>query len=147
MKILFAIASFLFAAYSGSAQEKEAPAPATIREGAHKLSLQWIGWGDKFGSVQIKRLNDSTYSVKGEQRSDDKEDYLSVDGKLIMLTPRRLRFEGTILTKVRDMNNNEVCNRTGTYNFFASGVRKYWRLQEMDNCEEGNTVDYVDIFF
>lgn len=147
MKRILTISAFIVSAFAVKAQEKEAPAPATIRDGAHKFSLQWIGWGEQFGTVQIKKLNDSTYSVKGEQRSDDKEDFASIDGKLIMLTPRRLRFEGTILTKVRHNNNNEVCDKTGTYTFFASGVRKYWRLQEMDNCDKGNAVDYVDIFF
>lgn len=147
MKKLIGIASVVLTGFSGMAQEKEAPAPATIREGKHKFSLQWIGWGEQFGSVDIKKVNDSTYYVKGEQRSADSLDFASIDGNLIMLTPRRLRFEGTILTKVRTMNNNEVCDKTGTYTFFASGVRKYWRLQEMDNCEEGSAVDYVDIFF
>lgn len=147
MKRILTISSFVLCSLAVMAQEKEAPAPATIREGAHKFSLQWIGWGEKFGSVEIKKLNDSTYSVKGEQRSDDKEDFVTIDGNLIMLTPRRLRFEGTIQTKVRHNNNNEVCDKTGNYTFFASGVRKYWRLQEMDNCDKGNAVDYVDIFF
>lgn len=147
MKKIVGIVSFLFVTYAAAAQQKEAPAPATIREGAHNFSLQWIGWGEKFGSVQIKKLNDSTYTVKGEQRSDDNLEFASIDGKLIMITPRKLRFEGTILTKVKSLNNGEVCDKTGTYTFFASGVRKYWRLQEMDNCEEGSTVDYVDIFF
>lgn len=147
MKKLIASAAILIAGYAGMAQEKEAPAPATIREGKHKFSLQWIGWGEKFGSADIRKLNDSTYSVKGEQRSDENEDFVSIDGKLIMITPRKLRFEGTILTKVHHNNNNEVCDKTGTYTFFASGVRKYWRLQEMDNCDKGAAVDYVDIFF
>ncbi|HVK47680.1 MAG TPA: hypothetical protein VM488_07555 [Pseudobacter sp.] len=147
MKRVLIMSSLFFSSFAVMAQEKEAPAPATIREGAHKFSLQWIGWGEQFGSAQIKKLNDSTYSVKGEQRSEDKEDFVSIDGNLVMITPRRLRFEGTILTKVKHNNNNEVCNKTGTYTFFASGVRKYWRLQEMDNCDKGNAVDYVDIFF
>jgi hypothetical protein len=147
MKRVLIMSSLFLSSFAVMAQEKEAPAPATIREGAHKFSLQWIGWGEQFGSVQIKKLNDSTYSVKGEQRSEDKEDFVSIDGNLVMITPRRLRFEGTILTKVKHNNNNEVCNKTGSYTFFASGVRKYWRLQEMDNCDKGNAVDYVDIFF
>lgn len=147
MKKVLTISSILISSFAVTAQEKEAPAPATIREGAHKFSLQWIGWDRQFGSAEIKKLNDSTYSVKGEQRSEDKEDFVTIDGKLIMLTPRRLRFEGTILTKVRHNNNNEVCDKTGTFTFYASGVRKYWRLQEMDNCDKGNAVDYVDIFF
>ncbi|OMP74775.1 hypothetical protein, partial [[Flexibacter] sp. ATCC 35208] len=57
-----------------------------------------------------------------------------------------MTFKGTIQTKYSGVNNGQVCEKTGTYHFLVKGERKYWRLQEMDNCEGNNVVDYVDIF-
>lgn len=129
------------------AQEKEAPAPKTIREGEHKFSLQWIGWGETFGKATIKKLTDSTYRIEGRQLSDQNDDYAFIEGVLTMVTPRRLKFSGTIETYVKDHYESQVCRKEGNYTFHAKDQRKYWRLQEMENCEKTGLVDYVDIYF
>jgi hypothetical protein len=36
--------------------------------------------------------------------------------------------------------------RSGTFHFKATGKRRYWRMQEMDNpCD--SVTDYVDVYF
>lgn len=120
-------------------------APRQLREGVHNFTLQWISW-DKPGKVQIKKQKDGTYTVKGEQRGED-GDFVTIDGILTVVTFAEMTFTGKIQTRYANINKGEVCDKTGTYHFLAKGARKYWRLQEMDNCEGNNVVDYVDIFF
>lgn len=129
-----------------TAQQQKA-APATLREGKHNFTLQWIGW-DNPGKVTITKQTDSTYTVKGEQKSYDDSNFVSIDGVLKVINSRELTFNGTILTQVTYINEGKVCERKGTYHFLAKGTRRYWRLQEMDNCAgAGHAVDYVDIYF
>lgn len=126
----------------------QAPVPA-MRIGTHNLTLQWISW-DRPGKVQIGKLTDSTFTIKGEQRAMGKEgeDFVTIDGKLTLVNPRELVFTGTIKSRVSYIYGGEVCDRTGTYHFLSKDKRKYWRLQEMANCEGADkAVDYVDIYF
>ncbi|PWV47622.1 hypothetical protein [Chitinophaga sp. S165] len=123
------------------AQKKTIPA---LREGTHNFTLQWISW-DKPGKVQIRKQSKDTYTVKGEQR--DAKSFVTIDGTLKVVSPAELLFTGTIKSLYASINEGNVCERTGTYHFLAKGARKYWRLQEMDNCEGNNVVDYIDIYF
>lgn len=143
MKRLFlSITFFLSLAFTSSFAQQSGK---QLREGIHNLTLQWISW-DKPGKVHIKKQPDGTYTVKGEQRGDN-GDFVTIDGTLTVVTFSELTFNGKIQTKYNNVNNGEVCDKTGTYHFLAKGARKYWRLQEMDNCEGNNVVDYVDIYF
>lgn len=136
----------LFNASVTTAQPQK-PAPATLREGKHNFTLQWISW-DNPGKVTITKQTDSTYSVKGEQRSYDDSNFVSIDGVLKVINARELIFDGVIFTQVTHINEGKVCERKGTYHFLAKGTRRYWRLQEMDNCGgAGHATDYVDIYF
>ncbi len=120
-------------------------APLYPREGKHLFSLHWISW-KKFGSVNIKKINTKKYSIKGLQK-DDKGNYVTIDGFLIPLTKGKLCFIGEIVTRTSGNNNGVACTKNGTYTFLSKPGSKYWRLQEMENCEGGELVDYVDIFF
>ncbi len=131
----------LLTGYHSFAQEK---APFRLREGKHNFTLQWVGWHNP-GKVLISKRSDGLFNVKGEQRSS--EGFVTIDGTLKVLSPQELLFEGTIQTMEKSLNKGEVCEKKGVYHFLAKGARKYWRLQEMDNCEGNNVVDYVDIFF
>lgn len=131
--------------YSAYAQTAKPPG-AKLREGTHNLTLQWVGW-DNPGKVKITRQTDSTYTIKGEQRDDANDGFVTIDGTLKVASPQELIFDGTIQTQSKTINQGKVCNKTGTYHFLAKGARKYWRLQEMDNCEGNRVVDYVDIYF
>lgn len=131
--------------YPSHAQQVVSTTPAQPREGKHNFTLQWLGW-EKPGKATISKKSDSTYSIEGEQRNA--EGFVTIRGTLQVITSRELLFEGTIITQVKYINEGKVCDRTGTYHFLAKGTRKYWRLQEMANCEgEDKAVDYVDIFF
>jgi|GEM_PF-878160 len=120
-------------------------APMYPREGKHLFSLHWISW-QKFGSVNIKKISTKKYSIKGSQK-DDKGNYVTIDGILIPFVKGKLSFTGEIVTRTSGNNNGIACVKKGTYTFLCSSDRKYWRLQEMENCEGGSLVDYVDIFF
>ena len=120
-------------------------APLYPREGKHFFSLHWISW-QKFGSVNIKKIGIKKYSIKGSQK-DEKGNYVTIDGFLIPVTKGKLSFTGEIITKTSGNNYGMACTKKGTYTFLCAPDRKYWRLQEMENCEGGSLVDYVDIFF
>lgn len=123
--------------------------------GKHLLTLQWISW-KYYGSVVIKKEADGTYSCKGEQLArnckdadDDcitNDDYIKLDGTIEIVDDTHLVFTGDIREKIYHMNNGEEVLRQGTYNFVATGKRKYWRMQEMKNPVD-ECVDYIDIYF
>ena len=113
--------------------------------GKHMCSLQWISWKD-FGSVTISQDSDKTIHVKGGQKSKTNSDYLDIDGTLTVVNPLHLKFEGEIITCVDHINNGKPVKRKGTYNFTVAGQRRYWRMQEMTNPDDG-CCDYVDIYF
>lgn len=141
MKRIFALIVLL----SGLVQFSFAQEQRQLRVGTHNFTLQWISW-DQPGKVQIKKNSDGTYAISGKQTGKD-GDFATIEGTLTVVKFTELTFTGKIQTKYSGVNNGEVCDKTGTYHFLAKGARKYWRLQEMDNCEGNNVVDYVDIYF
>ena len=120
-------------------------APLFPREGKHLFSLHWIS-ESKFGAVVIKKINQQKYSVKGNQR-DEKGNFVTIDGYLKPINKGEMKFYGEIQSKVSGNNNGKVCVKKGEYTFLCKRGRKYWRLQEMKDCEGGEVVDYIDIFF
>ena len=113
--------------------------------GKHMCSLQWISWKD-FGTVIISQDSDRTVHVKGGQKSKTNSDYLEIDGTLTVINPLHLKFSGEIITCVDHINSGKPVKRKGTYNFTVAGQRRYWRMQEMTNPDDG-CCDYVDIYF
>ena len=113
--------------------------------GKHMCSLQWISWKD-FGSVTISQDSNKIIHVKGGQKSKTNSDYLDIDGTLTVVNPLHLKFEGEIITCVDYIYNGKPVKRKGTYNFTVAGQRRYWRMQEMTNPDDG-CCDYVDIYF
>ena len=113
--------------------------------GKHMCSLQWISWKD-FGSVTISQDSDGTVHVKGGQKSKTNSDYLQIEGTLTILNPLHLQLTGEIITCVYHINDGKPVKRKGTFNFTVAGQRRYWRMQEMTNPDDG-CCDYVDIYF
>jgi hypothetical protein len=113
--------------------------------GKHMCSLQWISWKD-FGTVTISQGSDKIIYVKGGQESKTNSDYLKIDGTLTVLNPLHLQFTGEIITCVDHINKGKPVKRRGTYNFTVAGQRRYWRMQEITNPDDG-CCDYVDIYF
>jgi hypothetical protein len=117
-----------------------------IREGNHYLSLQWISW-DELGEVEIKFLGDNRYSVRGQQKSKTNGDYLKIEGVLTPISEIELSFEGIVEQKISHLNQGQPCVKKGRRLFKSTKGRKYWRMQDMENCEGSGVVDYVDIYF
>lgn len=116
----------------------------TMLLGRHKLSLQWVSW-DYFGAATVTNKGGVLY-LKGEQKSRKDSDFVKIDGRITEINAKDFKFDGTIITKVSQINGGEPCTRDGEMTFKITGTRKYWRLMEMDNPCEAVT-DYVDIFF
>ena len=129
------------------AQQKTASTDV-LREGTHMFTVQWIGWDDlkHAGKAEVHKKDSDLYNIKGEQRSKDGKDFVTIDGTLKVTSPKELLFEGTIRLQVSDENQGKVCEKNGTYHFLSTQGRKFWRLQEMETCDKAS-VDYVDIFF
>jgi hypothetical protein len=138
---------FAALAPASHAQQKTASTDV-LREGAHMFSVQWISWDNlkQAGTAQIHKKEGDLYNITGQQGSKDGLSFVTIDGTLQVTSPTELLFKGTIRTQVSDENQGKVCEKTGTYHFLSTQGRKYWRLQEMNNCDNAS-VDYVDIFF
>jgi len=110
--------------------------------GNHLLSLQWISW-DRFGKASVTDERGKLL-LKGEQRKDG--DYVTIDGLVTEILPNGFRFHGKVTTRVSHINQGKPCVRDGNLTFLASGSRKFWRMQQMNNpCDEA--ADYVDVYF
>jgi hypothetical protein len=110
--------------------------------GDHLLSLQWVSW-ERFGKATVTE-EAGKLSLKGEQRNGG--DYVTVQGDITEILARGFRFHGKVTTRVSYINKGQPCVRDGNLTFLASGSRKFWRMQEMNNpCDEA--ADYVDVYF
>ena len=117
-----------------------------VRTGSHAFTIQWISFNDKNpGKVNIKMIGEDEYSIEGAQRDAKTNEYVTIKGTFLN-RGRTLKFNGTIVSKINTVNGGQPCERTGLQLFKASGVRKYWRLQQLLNCD-GQITDYIDIFF
>lgn len=117
--------------------------------GEHLLTLQWLGFGDLSGAgrATVEEGRDAL-SIRGEQRGtgENTGDFVRIDGRIVSATRDGFVFEGEIVTKVHHIAAGMECRRSGTFTFRATGKRRYWRMQEMDNpCDQAT--DYVDIYF
>lgn len=113
--------------------------------GRHMCSLQWISWTD-FGSVTLVPDSNGGLTCKGGQKSTENDDYMTIDGYIVPVSPLHLKFKGKIVTCISHINNGSPVVREGTYNFLVRGARSYWRMQEIDNPAD-LCADYVDIYF
>lgn len=93
----------------------------------------------------IRALGNDEYSIEGEQRDQAKNDYVTIKGTFLA-KGRDLKFNGKIVSKINYVNKGQPCESNRLVIFKASGKRKYWRLQQMLNCD-GISTDYIDIFF
>ncbi len=114
--------------------------------GRHPLTLQWISW-DKPGYVHIKPATGDWYSIEGEQKSATGNNYVRIEGKIKPVSQKELFFEGRIETLIESINGGKPCLKKGEQIFLSTKGRKYWRLQNMLNCEGNMVTDYVDIYF
>jgi len=119
--------------------------PAVINKllGSHMFSLQWISW-EKFGTATIFKDAEGKLFIDARQALNGDE--VTLTGQVTAIDAKTFIVDGELLTKVSHINGGNVCPRSGRFTFKATGNRKYWRLQEMENPCDGVT-DYVDVFF
>ena len=55
-------------------------------------------------------------------------------------------FTGEVIVQLEFANDGEPCVRNGDIVFLATGERRFWRMQDLLNCD-GIITDYVDIYF
>ncbi|CAB3642889.1 hypothetical protein LMG3431_02272 [Achromobacter pestifer] len=104
------------------------------------ISLQWL-WSAQRGQLSAKDTND-VVRIDGTQANF--EGTLKINGEIVSIDSDRFIFRGTILI-LDAPDKGRRCERTGDYEFRATGKRKYWRLQKMEQCN--GLTDYVDIYY
>jgi len=140
MRYTLIIASFFL--FTTSVQSQIKP----VRTGWHSFTIQWITFNKSNpGKVYIKEIGEDEYSIEGEQRDSKSKEYVTIKGTFLN-QGSILKFNGKIVSKIISINGGQPCELNGLSIFKASGKRQYWRLQQMLNCD-GETTDYIDIFF
>ncbi len=110
--------------------------------GKHMFSLQWISW-EQFGSAVVTR---GKQGLEIEARQELNGDFITLKGTIEIIDEKAFNFTGEVVTRVHHINNGIACKRDGTFEFRATGTRKYWRMQQMENpCDP--VTDYIDVFF
>jgi len=104
------------------------------------VTLQWL-WSDDRGHLVATDKND-VVSIAGTQ--ENAEGSLAIKGDIVSIDKDRFVFRGTILI-VDAPDQGRRCERTGDFEFKATGKRRYWRLQQMQTCD--HLTDYVDIYY
>lgn len=104
------------------------------------VTLQWL-WSAKRGKMNAIDDND-VVRLDGTQANH--EGTLKVKGEVVSIGRDSFVLRGTILI-LDAPDKGRRCERTGDYEFKATGKRKYWRLQQMEAC--GGLTDYVDVYY
>jgi len=118
--------------------------PAALARLRHNsgVTLQWISW-DYRGRLAVSEQG-GRILLRGGQRERRGPGRLELDGELLWIMADRFAFHGRILiADTPDPGRN--CLRDGTFEFRITGRRRYWRLQQMEQCD--GLTDYVDIYF
>lgn len=108
------------------------------------VTLQWISFESPArGHVRVSDVAGRLH-LTGSQAARGGAGRLELDGEVIEIGPRSFTFRGRIaITDTPDPGR--ACIRDGTYEFRITGRRRYWRLQQMEQCD--GLTDYVDIYF
>jgi hypothetical protein len=140
----------LLAAASARAAPEGAPQPTIVGDPAalarlrHNagISLQWISW-DYRGRVSVSEAAGRVH-LSGAQRARSGAGRLDLDGDLVSIGASSFVFRGHI--GIADTPDpGRACMRDGEFEFRITGRRRYWRLQQMEQCD--GLTDYVDIYF
>jgi len=144
MRVLACLALLLLPLAAAQAQRTivdDNEALARLRRNAG-ITLQWISW-DYRGRVRVSEAAGQVH-LSGSQAARGGAGRLELDGDVIEIGPRSFTFRGRIaITDTPD--SGRACIREGTYEFRITGRRRYWRLQQMEQCD--GLTDYVDIYF
>ncbi|WP_442680645.1 hypothetical protein ACSBM8_05465 [Sphingomonas sp. ASY06-1R] len=108
------------------------------------ITLQWISFETAGrGHLHVKTRNGVVH-LKGEQHEGNGGGQVTLDGDVVQIDARSFTFRGRI--EISDTpDKGRSCIRDGEYEFRVTGKRRYWRLQQMQTCD--NLTDYVDIYY
>lgn len=111
--------------------------------GKHAFGVQFI-W-DGYGTAEITNRAGVLY-LKGEQYSNDKEEFVLMEGTIAIIDDRNFTFKGKL--KLFTIGCCGLLDRDNVnYTFRKTGNRKYWRLKERDDlCSPYTCAYYLDIF-
>lgn len=153
MKKLLVSLALAVGATGGIAQTPPAPGERTIvndRAALNRLqrssgiTLQWISFAYRERGRIVARMNGGLLHLSGSHSERNGPGRVTLDGDVLMIDPRSFTFRGRIvITDAPDRGRN--CVRDGTYEFRATGTRRFWRLQDFEACD--GLADYVDIYF
>ena len=154
MKPLLASLALALASTGGAAQTPP-PAPgehtivndraalARLRRNSG-LTLQWISFEQPGrGHVVVTERNGLVH-LRGSQTQNRGAGRVDLEGDVLSIGPRSFTFRGRISIENAPDPDRE-CLREGTYEFRATGTRRYWRLQNIEACD--GLADYVDIYY
>ena len=106
------------------------------------ITLQWISW-DYRGRVRVSEVAGRVH-LSGSQRARRGAGRLELDGDVVEIGASGFTFRGHI--GIADTPDpGRACMRDGDFEFRITGQRRYWRLQQMEQCD--GLTDYVDIYF
>ena len=153
MKILLAGLALIAAATGLAAQTPPAPGERTVvsdRTALNRLrrnsgiTLQWISFDHAQCGHVVAQMNGGLLHLNGSHAARGGPGRLTLDGDVLRISMRSFLFRGRIaITDAPDRGRN--CVREGTYEFRATGQRRFWRLQDFEACD--GLADYVDIYF
>ncbi len=153
MRHLLAALALSLAATGAVAQTPPAPGERTIvndRAALNRLrrnsgiTLQWISFESPARGHVVAQMNGGLLHLSGSQSERGGPGRVTLEGDVLRINLRSFTFRGRIvITDAPDPGRN--CVRDGTFEFRATGQRRYWRLQQMEQCD--GLTDYVDIYF
>ena len=108
------------------------------------ITLQWISFEQPGrGHVAVTERNGLVH-LRGSQTQDRGAGRVDLDGDVLSIGARSFTFRGRISIE-NSPDPDRECLREGTYEFRATGTRRYWRLQNIEACD--GLADYVDIYY
>lgn len=106
------------------------------------VTLQWISFeSETRGHVRVSDANGFVH-LTGSQRNGEAS--VELDGDVLRIERDRFVFRGRIAIH-NTPDPGRVCLREGEFEFRITQNRRYWRLQQMEQCD--GLTDYVDIYF
>lgn len=106
------------------------------------LTLQWISFeSSERGHVRVSDA-DGFVHLNGAQRHGEAS--VELDGDVTRIERDRFFFRGRIAIR-NAPDPGRDCLRDGELEFRITQNRRYWRLQQMEQCD--GLTDYVDIYF
>lgn len=142
-KTLFVLVAIAFSlAWSKGRNNAAGSELQNALEGTHMFGVQFI-W-DGYGTAEITE-EDGVLKIKGEQYSNNKEEYVLLDGTISIIDERNFTVKGHL--KLFTSGCCGLLDREINYTFRKTGNRKYYRLKEREDlCSQYTCAYYLDIF-